>query len=393
MSPNDRAAKIAELIAKKKKFWRLDPPLALAEVEGIEARYGFTLPEEYKLFITQVGNGGKIPPITNGCKRLFPLQDISTLKGAGLEFPLSESWEWETDPDFNIDTPEGKEKYSAISEHGILVLMHDSGQGGQTWFLIVSGPRRGEVWERDDGGVLRLPECDFLDWIELCLNRKLKSYVNQLFFEEKEKQKREKFRNPLETIRTLMSKKMNRDIQWNPPVTISEAETFERKHGITLPGDYKTFITEIADGCTKFIAPNSRGKGGTFYSLKELDGLANLNKPFYFTENSKELRKTLSNFWGPYGRNNPIWNSLFASVPRESSLHAVWCSPDYSVLHGVLPFAVYNDTTYLNTQACLILNGPMKGEIWLARLNMLIPDEDGGSFFTWMIEMLEDGAR
>lgn len=391
MDSNDRISKITAMIAKKKRSWQLNPPISLEEVEAIEVKYGFTLPEEYRLFITEIGNGGKIPPITNNCKNLFPFQDADTLEKVKLDFPLSESWEWESDSDFSIDTPAGKEKYSAVDEHGNLVLMHDPVQGGQTWLLVVSGSRRGEVWERDDGGVLRLPDCGFFDWIELCLNRKLTPYVNQLFFTEKEKQKQQKLSDPLGTIRTLMSQKRNKSILWNSPITRSEAEAFEQKHDIVLPEEYKTFITEVADGCTNFISCNSRGKGGRFYSLMELDGLANLSKPFYFIENTEELRRTLTNIRGPYGLKNPIWTSMFASIKRESPLNPVWSLSDYSVLHGVLPFAVYNDM--FNAQVCLVLNGPLKGQIWLARNNMLVPGKGDSNFFTWIIEVLENGAR
>ena len=152
------------------------------------------------------------------------------------------------------------------------------------------------------------------------------------------------------------------------------------------------FITEIADGCRNFISPNSCNNGGTFYSLQELNSLVNLDKPFCFTENSDELKQTLMDMWGPYGIKNPIWTSKFADVPKEISTHSVWSLSDYSVLYGVLPFAAYNDTTAFNTQACLILNGPLKGQIWLARKHLLEPGEKGSDFFDWVIEMLENGA-
>ena len=177
-----------------------------------------------------------------------------------------------------------------------------------------------------------------------------------------------------------------------PPISLAEVKAAETAHGFSLPEDYRTFITEIADGCTKFISPSSSGTGGVFYSLKEIDGLPNLDKPFYFTESSKELQRTLTNAFGPYGIKNPVRSSMSASLPRESPLRPVWRSSDYSVLYGVLPFAVYNDVTFFDTQACLVLNGPLKGQVWLARKHMLKPGKDGGNFFAWMVEALEDGA-
>lgn len=386
----DRVSKIAAMLAKRKKAWQLNPPIPLEEVEAIEARYGFALPEEYRLFITQIGNGGQIPPITNRHKTLLPFRDESALQKAGLDFPLSESWEWETDCDFSIDTPEGAEKYSDVEKNGNLVLMRDPGQGGQTWFLVVSGSRRGEVWERDDGGVLRLPECGFLDWIELCLTGKLTPYVNQLFRQEKEKRET---RDPLSTIRTLMSGKWGRTIQWRPPAKMSAVRDFEQRHHISLPEDYVTFITEISDGCENFPSANSRGKGGVFYSLEQLDCLPNLDGTFCFAEVTEEIRGRLTNSFRPgaYTWKNPIWTSLFSEIPREDPLSPVWSCKEYSVLHGVLPFGSYNDEQFLRTQPFLIVTGPLRGQVWRTTNFTLRPD--GDSFYQWAIKMLKGDAR
>lgn len=391
MSPDNRIAKIATMIAKKKKAWQLNPPISLEEVETIEAKYGFTLPEEYRLFITQIGNGGQIPPITNRHKNLLPFEDVDALQKIRLDFPLSESWEWETDLNFNIDTPEGKEKYSNVEKNGNLVLMRDPGQGGQTWFLVVSGSCKGEVWERDDGGVLRLPECKFFDWIELCLAGKLTSYVNQLFRQEKEKRE---MSDPLSTIQSLMSCKWGKTIQWHPPIKMNAVQDFERRHHISLPEDYVTFITEISDGCENFPSANSHGKGGVFYSLEQLDCLPNLDKMFYFTEVTEEIRRKLTSHFAPdaYTLKNPIWTSLFSEIPREEPPSPIWSYEEYSVLHGVLPFASYNDNLYgHSTQPFLIITGPLRGQVW--RITDFTLRPDGESFYQWVIKMLKGNAR
>ena len=104
----------------------------------------------------------------------------------------------------------------------------------------------------------------------------------------------------------------------------------------------------------------------------------------------------MTQVFGPkaYGSRNPIWTSKFGEIPREDLLSKVWASPDYSVLHGVLPFAFYNDERGherlgLNTQAVLIVNGPLKGQVWRAKKYILYPGKEDTTFFSWIIDMLE----
>lgn len=127
-----------------------------------------------------------------------------------------------------------------------------------------------------------------------------------------------------------------------------------------------------------------------------MDSLLNLDKPFYFQENTDEVRDELTQVFGPkaYGSRNPIWTSKFGAIPREDPLSKVWASPDYSVLHGVLPFAFYDDERgrkryNFNTQAVLIVNGPLKGQIWRAKKYTLCPGKKDTAFFSWIIDMLE----
>ena len=388
MNLDARLLKIGAKIKLKKRSWRLAPPVPLADVEAIEARYGFSLPAEYKNFITQIGNGGDIPPLHDDDACLFSeFKDTPALERVGRDFPLTESWEWDTDLNFSVDCPEDQEKWDRVQNDGIIVLAHEEVGGGQTYFLVVSGPRRGEVWERDESGTLRLPGCSFLDWVELYLSKRLVSYTDQLFIKGK-KQKEEG--DPLSTIRTLMGAKRWKDIRWNPPVSLDAVRDFEQRHGVTLPEEYVTFITQIADGCKNFPAVNSHGKGGIFFSLEQLDCLPNLDKPFYFTEDTEEVRNRLTNLFGPTAYKN-IWIDLFADAPREDPLSPVWAYEEYSVLQGVLPFATYNDEKPAwkvhSTQPFLIVTGPLSGQVWRAANLRLWPD--GRSFYQWAIEMLE----
>lgn len=373
---------------KLKRSWRLNPPMPQEKVEAIEAAYGFILPDEYKKFITQIGNGGDIPSLheDDPC-RFIPFKDTSDLKEAGYDFPLSESWEWDTDFNFSMSDPKDAEKWNSVHKNGIIVLAEENVGGGQSYFLIIAGKRKGEVWERDESGVLRLSGCTFLDWMELCLSEKLTPYVNQLFKQEKQQQE---VGNPLSKIRTLMLGKHGQNIRWNPPVSMEAVKDFEQRHGVILPKEYVTFITEIADGCCNYSSTNSKGKGGIMFSLEELDTVQHMDKAFQFQEINDE---TFRSMLFQHNREQTVWQTVLATCPQENPISSVWASPDYSTLCGVLPFGFNQDTGPFgsNTQVFLVLNGPSKGQVWKARKFKIQPTNTNDTFYDWIIHMLESG--
>lgn len=128
------------------------------------------------------------------------------------------------------------------------------------------------------------------------------------------------------------------------------------------------------------------------FRLQDFSALKRLNEPFPFDKNAEEIR---TQFFGKYNRSNTIWQSeLFAGVSQEQDTSRVWASPEYSLVPGVLPFAIYNDTGIvgMNTQALLILNGPLKGQIWKAERFSLRPGKEEETFYTWMLTMLRYGV-
>ena len=55
--------------------------------------------------------------------------------------------------------------------------------------------------------------------------------------------------------------------QLGPPLSEDEVVAFERRHGVTLPADYRRFLTEIGHG-----GPGPYGGAGPGYGLLPLDG-------------------------------------------------------------------------------------------------------------------------
>ncbi|WP_344622396.1 SMI1/KNR4 family protein [Kitasatospora arboriphila] len=152
--------------------FRLDPVLAPAEVEALEAQLGTALPEEYRSFLLQVGAGGAGP-----CHGVYPVHrtegrwawsgdgadladldrtaepfpaagpDPEALAGLVAQRPDEESFEDEDEYDTAMeewDDRMGDLLWAADRTVGAIVLCH-LGCGQREW-LIVSGPEHGRIW-------------------------------------------------------------------------------------------------------------------------------------------------------------------------------------------------------------------------------------------------------
>jgi hypothetical protein len=146
--------------------YRLNPPLPAAVVEAFEGRHGVSLPEDYRRFITEIGNGGAGPYCG-----LFPFgkDDDRAWEGGGLvgdpskPFPHTPAWNvsesfWLGEPDPPEGTPleEVDRLWEAwdreLEEHywdpaimdGAIPICH-LGCALRQW-LVIHGERRGHVW-------------------------------------------------------------------------------------------------------------------------------------------------------------------------------------------------------------------------------------------------------
>lgn len=119
------------------------PPLGWDAVRAFEAGHGITLPEPYRTFVAEIADGSAAGPPEYG---LLPLAEMPRDWGEGRPerilsrpFPLVEEWTWCADE----EEPED-EVLDPVFDHGSLVLGTDG--CGQYWHLVVTGPRRGDVW-------------------------------------------------------------------------------------------------------------------------------------------------------------------------------------------------------------------------------------------------------
>ncbi|WP_283133108.1 SMI1/KNR4 family protein [Rhizohabitans arisaemae] len=126
-------------------------PLGWDAVRAFESLHGIVLPEPYRTFVAEICNGYKDGPPGYG---LISLEGMPGSWGEGRPerdlaqpFPLTESWYWETDPEFDDE-----DLLDPIHNHGSIVLGTDG--CGLNWHLIVAGPHRGHMWEISGEGAL-----------------------------------------------------------------------------------------------------------------------------------------------------------------------------------------------------------------------------------------------
>lgn len=168
--------------------FELNPPLSEAEVAEFEARYGVRLPEDYRAFLTRVANGGAGPGYG-----LIPLTDLFTVDSDNPDeppaeelvrrpFPFTEFYNPRKDPAWNrlekaVErgevTREEADRRRWQLDAGSLALA-DIGDG-YLYFLVVTGPTRGQVWVdlQINGEGLDPTRMEFLDWYERWLDRTL----------------------------------------------------------------------------------------------------------------------------------------------------------------------------------------------------------------------------
>ncbi len=350
----------------------LRPPIEMEQVCAWEKKYGVKLPEDYFTFLTEIGDGGTIVPITPDCDKLVSFktyeQDGYSFAGIQKPFTLEKSWmpDWgdtiENAPD-NEDKLERlmAKRWNMIRHDGNLTLAEDKTDNFQRWFLVVTGPCRGEVWMESEFGVLRFPDCTFSKWLRLHLEGKWEDYAEERA--EQEQKERERHTTPQERCLELLNKNKYRP---KPPATMDEVRAFEAQHGIVLPEDYIEFVTTVANGSRPV-----RSYYPKLYPMQEAGSLGNLDKPFFF-QTMEQFREAVIWQYGEYPSYDAMirlrWNTLEPYLdPRTPSEDSPWVPPMLERMNGCLPLRL-STRSQARATAFLILNGEFRGQIWGADL-------------------------
>lgn len=117
--------------------YKLNPPIPVSTIEAFEARNGIGLPDDYRYFITEIGNGGAGPAYG-----LFPFEQqddsVSWEEGdligdVSQPFPHVEAWNlpesfFEQETDVPPDTPSEEEDGLAhMHRNGWLMIQRIAG--------------------------------------------------------------------------------------------------------------------------------------------------------------------------------------------------------------------------------------------------------------------------
>ncbi len=130
---------------------RLGPVLSSSDVGAFERRHGILLPDGFRRFVLEVGNGGDGPGY--GLAAFDPSLEQARV---AHPFPLERVWVWEEE-----ENPDPARV--AACRDGWLPLGTEG--CGMDWILVVSGNQRGHVWNIEGQGAQPCaPALEFLAW-------------------------------------------------------------------------------------------------------------------------------------------------------------------------------------------------------------------------------------
>jgi hypothetical protein len=185
--------------------YRLNPPFSISVIKDFERRHGIALPEDYRCFVSEIGNGGAGPYY--GVLPFGKDDDDRGWEGGGLvgdpgiPFSHTAAWNlpkafWEREPDWPDDAPieacdrlmEAWDReleahyWNPAVMNGAIPICH-KGCALLQW-LVIHGEQRGFVWDdrrADHAGIAPVLDAArepmtfadwYMGWIEDSLNGK-----------------------------------------------------------------------------------------------------------------------------------------------------------------------------------------------------------------------------
>jgi len=170
-----------------KHLYKLNPTLTETDINSFELKYQIRLPEEYRLFLQEAGNGGAGPYYGLECLFDSTYQDLDyKIKGEEIdpskEFPFTKAWnidygDIESDEDF---LKKENEYFDPKWANGLLRIANFG--CGVSINIVVNGPAYGSIWYDDrcsDAGIYpdeyfgKETRIGFFEWYNLWLDSSL----------------------------------------------------------------------------------------------------------------------------------------------------------------------------------------------------------------------------
>lgn len=160
--------------------YRLNPPVGADRLREIQQRFGFTLPEDYFWFLTEIGNGGAGP-----YQGILPFEcdqgaDLGRLGEAAVFGPMDSPEEYDA---FRRQLSAGQPAGPALWR-GLLTVSRTG--SAQDIMLAVTGPQRGRLLfvEPELARPYYSPDVSFLDWYARWLEETAAGY-DMAFFDNR----------------------------------------------------------------------------------------------------------------------------------------------------------------------------------------------------------------
>ena len=185
------------LFGSNRHKYNLNPKLSEETLLNFENTYNITLPEDYKEFLTKIGNGGVGPAygletFENGLFDDLDYKRPNSLLNPSKPFPHTKPWNEEFVSTVNEEEyeEEYERQYSEFSKNLMDGVLAISNFGcGISLNLVVNGEEYGYIWTDDrgnDGGIYPSHELGnkeritFLNWYELWLDNSLNEIKDKL---------------------------------------------------------------------------------------------------------------------------------------------------------------------------------------------------------------------
>lgn len=138
-------------------------PIPVDEIEAFERTYRISLPDDYRRFLLEIGDGAPGPG-----EGILPFRHGVIEEAVGVPFPGRNTGDDEADDEHNAEI-------DIVDWHNGVLPIAEFDENGVSYYVVVHGEERGRIWEVDgEYSPAASPLCrplNFREWYALWLDR------------------------------------------------------------------------------------------------------------------------------------------------------------------------------------------------------------------------------